>query len=134
LWEDRRRVQDRDPNAEWQGWLDVHGPTGLDLGRGPRLAASDLVLRAAQQGQGIALARLRLAADSLRSGALVRLSQDRVDMPGAYSLIGRSDHRPSHAVRAVWAWLLDAAAQDPIAAWLDHREHRFGDMPSREGG
>jgi LysR family glycine cleavage system transcriptional activator len=39
---------------------------------GPRLASSDLVLRAAIQGQGVALARHRLPAADVASGALVR--------------------------------------------------------------
>jgi len=110
-------LHDRDPNAGWNIWVKAHGPAGLDLRRGPRFASSDLLLRAAQQGQGIALARLRLAADAIATGALVRLTDDSVSLPSAYQLIGRSDQMPGHAVRSVWRWLLEDARRDasPLA-------------------
>ncbi|MEM6465138.1 MAG: LysR substrate-binding domain-containing protein [Pseudomonadota bacterium] len=108
-------LHDRDPNAGWSQWCDAFGPKGLDLGRGPRFASSDLLLRAAQQGQGVALARVRLAADSLSTGALVRLSDRSVRLPNAYHLVGRTDRKASHAVRSVWNWLLEEAERETLA-------------------
>ena len=102
-------LHDRDPNAGWERWVEAHGPAGLDVARGPRLASSDLVLRAAKQGQGVALARLRLAADDLASGALVRMSEQSVALPDAYNLIGRTDRAAGVAVRAVREWLREQA-------------------------
>ena len=71
-----RLLHDRDPNASWEAWRQAYGPADLDVLAGPRFASSDLVLRAAMQGQGVALARHRLAFDDLASGALVRPIQD----------------------------------------------------------
>jgi LysR family transcriptional regulator, glycine cleavage system transcriptional activator len=67
-----RLLHDRDPHASWQAWKQAHGPDLLDVLAGPRFTSSDLVLRAAMQGQGVALARHRLAFDEVASGALVR--------------------------------------------------------------
>ncbi|MEM9348709.1 MAG: LysR substrate-binding domain-containing protein [Pseudomonadota bacterium] len=105
-------LHDRDPNAGWEVWVTKHGPAGLDLRQGPRFASSDLLLRAAQQGQGIALARLRLASDAIATGALVRLTENSVRLTAAYQLIGRSDRMPGHAVRTVWNWLLEDASRE----------------------
>lgn len=102
-------LHDRDPNAGWGIWSATHGPKGLDKRGGPRFASSDLVLRAAEQGQGVALARLQLAQDRLRSGSLVRLSESAIRLSSAYQLIGRKDRRTRHAVQAVWTWLLEEA-------------------------
>lgn len=67
-----RLLHDRDPNASWEAWRQAYGPAALDVLAGPRFASSDLVLRAAMQCQGVALARHQLAFDDLASGALVR--------------------------------------------------------------
>lgn len=114
LLKDLSLLHDRDPHAGWSRWTDAFGPKGLDLGHGPRFASSDLLLRAALQGQGVALARLRLAAENLASGALVRLSEHSVRLPDAYHLIGRADRKAGHAVRTVWNWLIDEAKRDAV--------------------
>src|SRR5258708_37509798 len=67
-----RLLHDRDPHASWEAWRRVHGPPALDVRRGPRFTSSDLVLRAAAQGQGVALARHRLAPDGLPARAPLR--------------------------------------------------------------
>lgn len=112
---DLRLVHDRDPAANWEHWRRVHGPPGLKLDRGARLASSDLVLRAAELGQGVALARGRLAQDALAAGTLVRpFGNTAVHLPHAYWLLRpkRKAGSPSqrHAVAAVVAWLKDQAA------------------------
>ena len=108
-------LHDRDPNAGWSVWTERHGPADLDRHAGARFASSDLVLRAAKQGGGIALGRLRLAADDLASGALVRLTDDEVHLPDAYWIVTsrRGDERT--AVRAVRDWLLGEGRLAPVA-------------------
>jgi LysR family glycine cleavage system transcriptional activator len=83
-----RLIHDRDPQAAWEVWRAAFGPPALDLRPGPRFASSDLVLRAAAQGHGVALARHRLAADDVASGHLVRPFGDRqVALPQAYWIV-----------------------------------------------
>ncbi len=70
------------------------------------------VVQAAVAGQGVALARLPLVAESLASGNLVEvLPQTRLNSPLAYWLVRapRSDARPE--VRAFCDWLRQQAAQ-----------------------
>lgn len=113
-----RLLHDRDPQASWETWRRLHGPVALDVRRGPRFASSDLLLRAAQQGQGVALARHRLAADDVAAGTLLRPFGDtRIDLGMSYWLV----QSPRQGTRAATAALIDwlkreAAAQAGAAA------------------
>jgi LysR family glycine cleavage system transcriptional activator len=100
-----RLLHDRDPSASWEVWRSAHGPRTLDVRRGPRLASSDLVLRAAAQGDGVALARGRLVHDDLKSGALLRPIPDlEVPIGPAYWIV-EPERDPRPAVAAVIEWL-----------------------------
>lgn len=108
---DLRLIHDRDPHAAWQVWQQSYPLENINLRAGPRFASSDLVLRAAAQNQGIALARDRLARDDIASGALVRPFGDRqIPLPGAYWIL-RSPGAPARvAVTEVIKWLKAEAA------------------------
>src|SRR5215831_1054424 len=60
-----RLLHDRDPSATWEKWFAAHPVRGIDLRAGSRFTSSDLVLRAAVEGLGIALARDKLATDDI---------------------------------------------------------------------
>lgn len=109
-----RLLHDRDPNASWDAWRAAHGPPTLDVRRGPRLSSSDLVLRAAAQGDGVALARGRLVRDDLESGALVRpIPRLEVAIGPAYWIIEtQRSSRP--AVAAVIEWLEHEARRETL--------------------
>ena len=107
-------LHDRDPAAQWSEWTRRHGPAGVDATAGPRFSSSDLVLRAARQGQGVALARLRLAEDDLASGALERLDARAIRLPDAYWLISGDEVAERAAVRAVRDWLLRTARREQV--------------------
>ncbi|MER0240225.1 LysR substrate-binding domain-containing protein [Fulvimarina sp. MAC8] len=100
-------LHDRDPNAGWSMWTERHGPGDADLASGSRFSSSDLVLRAAKQGQGVALARLRLAEDDLASGTLERLSDETVLLPNAYWIVLRDEGTNRASIRAVRDWLIE---------------------------
>ena len=107
-------LHDLDPQASWAGWQDDHGPlelAGGDIDDGPRLASSDLVLRAAALGQGIALAREVLARDDITSGTLVRIGTDESVIDDAFWLVSRRHVRQNSAVNTFGKWLRNAAAQ-----------------------
>jgi LysR family transcriptional regulator, glycine cleavage system transcriptional activator len=106
-----RLLHDRDPGANWDLWRQRFGPPKLALQQGPRFASSDLLLRAAEQGQGIALARHRLAADSVTAGTLLRPSgSQEVVVSSAYWIVRPRSARPvPHAVSNVIAWLKEQA-------------------------
>lgn len=106
-----RLLHDRDPDASWEAWKDAYGPAELDVRKGPRFTSTDLVLRAAAQGQGVALARHRLAVDDLEAGLLVRPIEDlEVSLGNAYWIL-QQKHAPQRpAVDAVIHWLKREAA------------------------
>ncbi|MGY0619622.1 LysR substrate-binding domain-containing protein [Lysobacter sp. A378] len=115
-----RLLHDRDPQASWETWRQAHGPESLDVLAGPRFASSDLVLRAAIQGQGVALARHRLAFDDVASGALVRPIENLgVTLEPAYWIV-----LPRHG--RIRAGTLD------VIKWLKHQTARNdGELPNR---
>ncbi|MCZ6556912.1 MAG: transcriptional regulator GcvA [SAR324 cluster bacterium] len=61
-----------DPRVEWSMWLKTHGVEGVNAGRGPRFSDDGLMLRAAIEGQGVAISSRALVADDLAAGRLVR--------------------------------------------------------------
>jgi LysR family transcriptional regulator, glycine cleavage system transcriptional activator len=106
-------LHDRDPHASWEAWRQAHGPSSLDVQAGPRFASTDLVLRAAMQGQGVALARHRLAADDLASGALVRpIAGLQVPLKDAYWMVLPAHGKIRHATQVLVTWLKEQAQRD----------------------
>jgi len=100
-----RLLHDRDPQAAWELWRKVYGPAKLALQGGARYTSSDLVLRAAMQGLGVALARDRLAADDVANGSLLRpFGELNVALGPAYWIV-RPLAKPRLAVAAVIDWL-----------------------------
>ncbi|WP_439589929.1 LysR substrate-binding domain-containing protein [Hydrogenophaga sp.] len=112
----------------WQRWLDTFGSVPAASKTGKRGARSHLqpklspqrwmyfnyanqIVQAALTGQGVALARLPLVAESLASGDLIEpLPHTRLDSPLVYWLMvaPRSVQRPE--VKAFCDWLLQQAA------------------------
>jgi LysR family glycine cleavage system transcriptional activator len=108
--------RDPDPGTTWEAWRRVHGPPALDVRRGPRLASSDLLLRASALGQGVALARHRLAVEDVASGALVRPMEGVLALGRAYWLVLPTHGRSRRATAMVVDWLKrEAAALGPAA-------------------
>ena len=69
------------------------------------------ILQAALTGQGVALARLPLVADSLANGSLVEvLPEHRLDSPLAYWLVRGPHGAQRPEVEAFCQWLLSEAA------------------------
>ena len=109
--EGARLLHDRDPATHWDVWRRAHGPEHLETRKGSRFSSSDLVLKAAEQGMGIALARARLAAASIEAGTLVRLCSDlSLDVKNAYWLIPARQAGSRYAVQQLVAWLKAEAA------------------------
>lgn len=123
-----RLLHDRDPQASWERWRQVHGPATLAVQGGARYASSDLVLRAAMQGQGVALARHRLVADDLAAGSLLRpFGALQIPLEAAYWIVRPLQPRPRPAVSAVIDWLhWQAAGAGPAAVTAPPPDRRPG--------
>lgn len=92
-------------NADpWKIWFRAAGVGGDVPAPAATFGDGRLLLDAAANGQGIALARDVLAAEPLREGALVRLFDVRVTSPSSYYALLRPD--ASNAARAFIDWLL----------------------------
>jgi len=103
---DLRLLHDRDPNAGWELWRAEYGLVDLDVRPGPRFASSDLLLRAASQGLGVALARGRIAADDILNGVLIRPFGDQeIVLRQAYWTVQSIDAPTRIAVSHVLDWL-----------------------------
>lgn len=112
-----RLIHDRDPNASWATWRDTYGPKSLDVRGGVRYTSSDLALRGAALGQGVALARHRLAFDDLSAGTLLRpLGDLKIDVPNAYWVVIPSHSWARPAVTSVVSWLKEQGSEAPAPA------------------
>ncbi len=90
----------------WQRWFEAQKLQTFEPKRWLYFNYAHQIVQAALTGQGIALARMPLVADSLASGDLVEvLPQARLDSPMAYWLLAapRSAQRPE--IKAFCAWL-----------------------------
>lgn len=107
-----RLLHDRDPDTSWEKWFAAHPSPSIDLRAGTRFTSSDLVLRAAAVGLGVALARDRLAADDVTAGVLFRpFGAVQIKVPRAYWLVQAADAEPRPAVLAVAQWIKSQATQ-----------------------
>jgi LysR family glycine cleavage system transcriptional activator len=76
-----------DHRQDWSKWLDAAGVEDADLTRGPVLNQASMVIDAAVDGQGVALARTGLAAADLIAGRLVRPFKVTLAVPYAYWIV-----------------------------------------------
>lgn len=90
----------------WRRWLDAHGFTRLEPQRWLYFNYASQIAQAALTGQGVALARMPLVADSLARGDLVEVLPDmRLESPMAYWLIVGPRSAPRPEIQAFCDWL-----------------------------
>ena len=112
--EDLRRhvlLHDDEPEG-WPHWLASRGLHGVDSERGSVLTDSSMLLTAAVDGQGVALARYSLASDELAAGRLVlpfpKLPP--TPLPRAYYLAAPRENLRRAPVAAFRDWLKELVA------------------------
>jgi len=104
-----------DFRVDWRLWLMAAGVKGVDPTRGPTFTDSGMVLQAAAEGQGVALARSVLASEDLASGRLVKPFDVSLPADWAYYLVYPPASRDSPKIVAFRDWLRKEA-QDMAAA------------------
>jgi len=107
---------DHRPSAEflsWRHWLSLHTPRGFEPKGWVYLNYTYQQVQAALVGQGVALARVALASESLANGDLIEPfgPQGRVQSPFGYWLVRWPERLDRPALRQFEAWLLEQAAQ-----------------------
>ena len=90
----------------WQRWLGEHHPKGFEPRRWLYFNYANQIAQAALTGQGVALARLPLVADSLARGDLIELlPASRLDTPLAFWLLVGQHAKERPEVVAFCDWL-----------------------------
>lgn len=94
---------------DWRRWLLAAGVSGVDPTRGPVYIDSSMLVQAAMAGQGVALARRRLAELELAEGRLVRLFAISLPVEFAYYVVSPEATAERPKIRAFREWLLAEA-------------------------
>jgi len=97
----------RSDDEWWKPWFDAVGLDWAEPTRGPIFNDSALMLQAAVEGQGVALARSSLLGNDVRNGLLVRLFDIDVPAPRRYYLVYPPRLAGSPKLALFHAWLLD---------------------------
>ena len=103
-----------DAYVDWAMWLLVAGVKGIGQHQGPFFTDSAMVVQAAVEGQGVALARGALAAGDIKAGRLVKPFNIAIPTKYAYYILSpkATSHHPK--IAAFRGWLLEeVAAGDP---------------------
>ena len=95
----------------WEEWLKLAGVSGIDSNAGMHFSDSGLVLSAAIDGVGVALASLPLIEAEVAAGRLVVLFDIVIRRPQAYFLVIPEALAERPVVRAFREWLLDEAGR-----------------------
>jgi LysR family glycine cleavage system transcriptional activator len=97
---------------DWRIWLTAIGITDIDPESGPQFETSDMALRAAAEGLGVAIGSSALAADDLGKGRLIAPFDFRLASASGYYFVVPEDRREQPKIAAFRDWLLDEARRD----------------------
>jgi LysR family glycine cleavage system transcriptional activator len=98
----------------WPMWFEAHG-LGAPPPQGLVFEDSLMLIEAAAQGLGVALARSTLVVGELEAGRLMRPIAGEVANPAGFSLAWRADSRKLRRIHALRDWLVAEARPDDTA-------------------
>lgn len=101
-----------DDRKDWSKWLDLAGVAGPELSHGPILNRASMIIDAAVDGQGVALARTTLAAWDLINGRLVRPFALGMRLSKSYWIVCPKATATLPKIVIFREWLLAEAAED----------------------
>jgi LysR family glycine cleavage system transcriptional activator len=96
----------------WSRWFDAAGVSDPELARGPVMNRDSMLIDAAVDGQGVALARTTLAAWDLINGRLIRPVDVTVRLARSYWIICPKATAALPKIAIFRDWLLHEAAED----------------------
>lgn len=103
------------PTQPWDEWFGAHGLPADPQPRGMTFSESGLLLRAAIDGLGVALARSILVQPELDAGRLVRPLPQAMPARFAYYVVYPREREPSERLRVFRDWLLSQAGAACVA-------------------
>ena len=119
-------LHDGSPDADdscpdWSMWLTARGIKGVDGGRGPRFNQSSLVIEAAMNGRGVALAKRALAQADIDAGRLVAPLQINTAVDFAYYVVHPKAKGRLPQVKAFVKWMeAEAAEHEAVLRTMDN--------------
>ena len=110
-----------DSCPDWPMWLAARGVRGVEGMRGPRFNQSSLVIEAAANGRGVALAKRTLAQADLDAGRLIAPLQIATAVDFAYYLVHPKAKGRLPQVKAFIGWIeAEAAAHEAALLAIDN--------------
>ena len=110
----------RSEGESWKPWFAAAGLDWDEPSRGAIFSDSSHTLHAAIEGQGVALARVSLLGNDLRTGALARLFDIAIPSAKSHYLVYPERLRSAQKVQLFRAWLFEELAKDrSLAPILD---------------
>ena len=94
----------------WSDWLKAAGARNVEATHGVFFNNMAMTLRAAAQGQGVALTSFAIAADDLAAGRLIAPFKTSVATPFGYYFLCRPDEANSPRIKALREFLTQEAA------------------------
>ncbi len=91
----------------WKHWAEVMGVSHLNMDRGAFYEDAHFVIQAAIAKQGIAIARLSLVEDDLKSGVLIPLFNRAIKSEFSYYFVCPKEFENMDKVRIFRQWLLE---------------------------
>jgi LysR family transcriptional regulator, glycine cleavage system transcriptional activator len=101
-----------DDRSHWARWFEAAGLPDADVAHGPVLNRASMVIDAAIDGHGIALARTTLAAWDLINGRLVRPFEPALRLAKSYWIVCPKATTALPKIDLFRKWLLREAAED----------------------
>ncbi|MEM6466263.1 MAG: transcriptional regulator GcvA [Pseudomonadota bacterium] len=104
----------KETEGSWRTWLLAAGVRDVDPFKGPRFTKEEMAVRAAVDGEGIALIGDRMVASHLSSGRLVRPFDKGLSTPlvFAYFLLSPRERLDEPKIGAFRTWILSEAKAD----------------------
>ncbi|HKG74009.1 MAG TPA: transcriptional regulator GcvA [Aestuariivirgaceae bacterium] len=100
---------------DWAMWLRMAGIEGIDPHKGPSFYASEHVVQAAVQGEGVALGRSSLVDDDIAAGRLVRPFEFRLSAGLAYYLVYPPGALKRQKVKNFRDWIMEEVAGQSLS-------------------
>jgi LysR family transcriptional regulator, glycine cleavage system transcriptional activator len=115
-----------DDRLDWSRWLEAAGAPSEGLLHGPILNHASMLIDAAIDGQGIALARTMLAANDLVARRLVRPFRTALPLKNTYWIVCPKATRALPKIVAFRDWLLTEVAADRQRLAAANQRERSG--------
>jgi LysR family glycine cleavage system transcriptional activator len=101
-----------DDRKTWSKWFDAAGVAGVEISHGPVMNRASILIDAAVDGQGIALARTTLAAWDIINGRLVKAFDISLKLSKTYWIVCPKATSALPKIVMFREWLLAEAADD----------------------